>query len=319
MVICSLIIGCQEAKLNRETSTSVPKIESVTSIVDGAFPNGINTDGIQQIVISNMNPFHVQTTYSYIDIDTEYFNNFIETINNTKWIEQTKTYDEVCNIKGKYMAVMPDELGNMRYAVMMNEITIPELSGETHGNIVIDDSDIDQSVQAYLIYQNNDMLEIYQTDNSQIYNLLSNLGDTYQVDRVADGIQVWQSQQNKNDSLAIKIKLNNTIDNIQPQTQIELETATELQNFILSIFNSEESVLSEQEDPYNQIDESEYDYGIQIHDQNNFDICTIYILKNGKIMLVDNVRGKKWNSTLEYPRAEILSYIQKINDIQMEK
>lgn len=307
--MCQIMAACQNNNYTIQKPQVIPKIENVRSTGKGSFPNGIDIEGTGQLVIQNMNPFHVQTTYGFIDRGTEHYNKVVDYINSVEWRVQEESYQSVCSLKGKYMIIVPNEDGTMRYGLMMNEIIIPSLDGKQYGNLIVDNSDVDTSVQVYLIHQNGDQTSIYQTNNKQLYNCIQSIGDSYQETRVPSNISVWTSQQNLYENIAFKVDL--------PQEKLnqyseEESLGIELQNFIISAFKNDIVTLQTQEDPYIQVEESDYDYGIQISDQNKFGICTLYIMKDGSVKMYDYLGGKKWTSTVEQFRVSLIDYIDKI-------
>lgn len=307
--------ACQQnqntADKNNSNKNTGITAENVTPVQNGDFQNGIDTGKVSLVVIQDMNPIHVRTTYKTFNPDEAYYNEAISKINSTTWTLQEKTYEDVCKYKGKYMLILANSDGNMQYAVMMNEIIIGGLQ-ENPYDIELNEQHIDTGVQAYLLdCQQDDTMTIYETQSTSIYDYVEQLGQAYQKDRAVTKVLVQSQPSSQPDAVAelqVSLKFQDVdLSNLNDRDQ----TLVELQNYLISCFNSEQPNLQQKLDPYSETDSSEFNYLVRINDQNN-EIMYVAYISEGKTKFLDCLTGNCWISDSEQIASDLQSYIDNL-------
>ena len=319
--ICSIVcVACASciSKNTLETNKKPIKISSVQSQFTGALENGIDLTGVTFQTIQNMNMIHRSQTYSYIQREQQQFNELIDQINNQDWQLSSKSYDDICKLKGIYMAIIPYSSGEMKYAVMLNEVVIDGLDLSDYAGVQIDQSGIDKQVQAYLVEKQQDgSLKCYQTSNTQLYNKIMELGDSAQEERKAQTVQLasqetYQQSQGKYTFFTVKF---NREDQLDTDRQTELELGVQLLDFITNYFDSQVVNLYSKLDPYSLVDDSEYSYQINVLDQYNYPVYVLYLLNDSTVRAYNCMNGDSWVSDSQELADGILDWAKKLSEI----
>lgn len=307
---------------SEEEKSDKPQIENAKQVVDGAFPDGLDFSNITYGVIENMNGVHDLQTCLRLNKDSGNFIELKDYINGTTWVESSKKYEDVQKLKGRYLYLMPDDSGKARYIVYMNEITVDDVDTTPYEHMMGDNVEIDTQVNCYLYDAQTS--KMYETASLSLYEELMKIGEQQATERVACIVQLITSENYQNIGGQLQLLQVNFTDNkYQYGTDDEYNKALEVFNFMTDYFKNNVPNLADKLNPYENIEDVDYQVQVIIADQYEFPIYAMYLLSDNTVRCFDYMTGNSWrvvdNGTLgrqiEAWREENV-YADKINNIE---
>lgn len=277
----------------QETAQSKPQIENAKQTVDGAFPDGLDYSDVTYGVIENMNWIHDLQTCLRLNKDNGDFIELKDYINGATWVESGRQYEDVQKLKGRYLYLMPDSSGKARYTVYMNEISVDDVDTTPYEHMMDDEVEIDTSVNCYLYDAQTS--KMYETASLSLYEELMKIGEQQATERVACITQLITSESYQAAGGQLQLLQVNFADNkYQYGTDSEYDKALEIFNFMTDYFKNNVPNLADKLNPYENIDDKDYQVQVIVADQYEFPIYAMYLLSDNTVRCFDYMTGNSW-------------------------
>lgn len=226
---------------------------------------------------------HIRQTFKQLEKGDEHYEKLTDIVNNSEWGLSDKTHDEINSLKGQYKVAYVDNDGNVLYMLYMNEIVIDDLDLQQYP-VDFDTNDVDKEVAVYMYDVLND--KCYQTQNNELNNLIGAYGDTYQVSRIPQIIQL--TQQNK----FVQVDLNGDT------RYSDYDLGVEMYEYIREYFEVTSPNIQSKLDPYDIIDKQQYRAQLILADQYGFPMYVMVLLDNN-VRNFNYLNGNSWNTQQE--------------------
>lgn len=276
-----------------ETAQSKPQIKNAEQVVGGAFPSGLDLDDVSYGVIENMNGVHDLQTCLRVNKDNADFVGLRDQINGATWVESSKKYEDIQKLKGRYLYLMPGSDGKAKYTIYMNEIVIDDIDTTPYENMIDDEVEIDKSVNCYLYEAQTG--KIYETASLALYEDLMKLGEQQATERIACITQLITSESYQDAGGQLQLLSVNFADSkYQYGTDSEYEKALEIFDFITEYFKDNVPNLADKLNPYEDIEDKDYQVQVIVADQYEFPIYAMYLLSDNTVRCFDYMTGNSW-------------------------